>query len=455
MAEGLRKSVLYTYGVADLFFLLVVNLEMFYFAMFLTDYAQFSMATVSIILWITGIFDTACAFVAGIILQNTNLKFGGKYRSWFLIGPPIVAPLFLLQFSRIGGELSAAVLITSGFLFSHLLWNVVFTASGAMVGRLSKLPDEVTMLSTNRAQGMSAGALIFSVTAGPMIAFFSARTGSVMGFTLAGASYAILMILGYWYVYKITSGKDPYDEVSTASARQEAGPSVKELARLVLENPPLLLLSAAEMFRNTGVAIGTAFAVYYFKYVANDLPFMSVFLLANSIAGLIGSFAATWTGLRFGKRISYWLFLVLAAMASIAARFWGTTLWGFTTIISVSVMFGVIPGSMSTALYSDTIIYGHWKTGKNIRAFTMSVSNIPIKLGILLRSATVTLGLAAVGYVSNASPTPGVVDGITSLITLAPAVTYLLAAVILYFGYRIEDRHVLQMQNEIAAAANR
>jgi glucuronide carrier protein len=450
MAERLKKSVLYTYGIADMFFIMLINTEMFYFAAFLTDYVQFSMTIVGTILWITGTVDIVCALVAGIILQRSSLKLGGKYRSWFLIGPAIFAPLYLLQFSKIGGEISAACVIVIGFLTSHLLWNVVFTASGAMVGKLSQLPAEITVLSTNRAQGMSAGGLIFSATGLPMIMFFGAHTNKVAGFTLAILGYGILTVLGYWYVYKITAGKDPYDEPAIESFGNEAGQSLKNIVGLVFRNPPLLFLAIAETFRNTGIAIVTAFAFYYFSYVLKNLAFMSVFLLATSIANVIGAFAATWVGIRFGKRNSYWIFLVLAAAAYAATKLMGGTGWGFTISLCIAAFFTMIASSMSTALFSDTVTYGEWKTGKSIRAFTMALANIPIKVGILIRSGAVLLGLAAIGFVSNATPSPSVIDGIISIMTLTPAAACILAAVTFYFGYKIEDRHVLQMQEEIA-----
>ena len=452
MVERLKKSLLYTYGVADMFFLLMVSMELFYFTAFLTDYARFSMALTGIILWITGAVDILCALIAGVILQKATLKFGGKYRSWFLIGPSLFAPLFILQFTKVGSDSAAAIIIIVGFLTSHLLWNIVFTASGAMVGRLSRLPDEITILSTSRAQGMSAAGLIFSVTGLPMILYFGKFTNNdVAGFTLAAVVYAIFMILGYGYIYKITAGKDPYDEGATGSSKNEANQSVKDIVGLVFKNPPLLLLIIAETFRNTYYSIVMAFAIYYFKYVLDDLAFMSVFLLATSIAALIGSCAAAWIGVNFGKRNSYWVFLALAAAAFVSAKFLGANAWSFTVVCGIATLFAGIASSMSTALFSDTVIYGEWRTGKNIRAFTMALSNFPIKLSILIRSATVVLGLTAIGFVSNAAPPPRVVEGITSIMTLTPAAACMLAAVIFYFGYKIEDRHVLQMQSEIAA----
>lgn len=85
----------------------------------------------------------------------------------------------------------------------------------------------------------------------------------------------------------------------------------------------------------------------------------------------------------------------------------------------------------------------------------MALLNIPIKLSILIRSAAVLLGLAAIGFVANAPPSPRAVAGITSILTLAPAAACLLAAAVFYFGYRIEDRRVVEMQDAIAARAAR
>ncbi len=50
MTERLGRSVLYTYGVADLFFVLLVNMELVFFPQFLTDYALFPLSIVGQIL---------------------------------------------------------------------------------------------------------------------------------------------------------------------------------------------------------------------------------------------------------------------------------------------------------------------------------------------------------------------------------------------------------------------
>jgi GPH family glycoside/pentoside/hexuronide:cation symporter/glucuronide carrier protein len=426
-------------------------MESFFFMVFLTDCAQFPLMFVGQILVLTGAIDIVCSLAGGVVLEKVNLKFGGKYRSWFLIGPPLVAPLFILQFTKIGNDWTAAGIIMFGFVASHLLFNVVFAASGSMVSRLSQRPEERTVLSASRAQGMSAAGLLFSATAMPMLAFFGAHAGETTGYSLTVGVYALAMILGYWFIFRMTAGKDPYDEADGHPYRKKTGPSVMEIVGLVCRNPPLIFLISVQTFASTSLLIITGMAAYYFTYVAGRPALLSLFILAISIARLIGTFSATWIGIKLGKRKSYWIFLSLAAVGFASGWFAMDAIWVYTLIFCVSTMFVSVASAMNTALFADTVVYGEWKTGKNIRAFTMALMNFPIKLGILVRSGVVTVGLMAIGFEANAAPTTHVIEGIVSIMTLVPAAAYAVAAVIFYFWYRIEEKDVLRMQEEIAS----
>ena len=446
----LKKSLLYTYGIADMFFVLMVSMELYYFTMFLTDWAQFSMKTVQIIVYITGALDIVCVLLSGVILEKINLKFGGKYRSWFLIGPLPIAILFIFQFTKIGSNIVAVTIIIIGFVASHLLWNTVAACGGAMVGRITKNTNELTLLSTNRAQGMTAAGLIFSFAGPWMIAFFSGRTNQVTGTAITVAVFGVLMILGYLYIYRVTAGMDPYDTEKAHTAQKEPASSIREIVGLVFINRPLLMLIVAEIFRNSSILLVAAIAAYYCKYVLNNEPFMQPFLLVTAIFGVLGSFIAAWIGPRLGKRHTYWMSTIAAAAVYALARFLGTTDWRFTTLFSFGAMFIAISSCMCTALFSDTVVYGEWKYGKNIRAFTMALINLPIKLGILLKNAVVMFGLIMIGFVANAEPTPEVADGIASLITFSSAAVCLLTAVIFFLGYKLKDEDITKMQAELA-----
>jgi GPH family glycoside/pentoside/hexuronide:cation symporter len=298
---------------------------------------------------------------------------------------------------------------------------------------------------------MSAAGIIFSVTSLPVINFFTSRTGEIAGFSLASALYALLMVLGYLYLYFMTSGKDPYDEYTSPSGTGAKKQSVTEIIGLVFKNPPLMFLIVAETFRNSYIFIVASFAIYYFKYVLDDLPFLVWFILAISISRLLGTLAASWIGVKIGKRHSYWIFLVMTAAAFASGKVFSGTRWGFTITFCIGSLLGMVATAMSTALFSDTVVYGEWKTGKNIRAFTMALQTFPIKVGNLIRSGVITFGLMAIGFVANTEPSPEVAEGISSIMSFTPAIACVISAAIFYFGYRIEDKSIHDMEKEISA----
>jgi GPH family glycoside/pentoside/hexuronide:cation symporter len=282
-----------------------------------------------------------------------------------------------------------------------------------------------------------------------MMLFFSRHTNDILSITITVGVYNLLMVLGYWYIYWKTSGMDPYDE--TDSTQKNTGPSIWDMLVLSLKNPPLLLLILSEVFRSAYLLVITAFAHYYFKYVLNEYGFLSYFILAISIARLSGTVVSSWIGVKIGKRHAYWTSLVLTAIGFGSAIFWSDNVWSFTIIFCVASMLGMIAGSMVTALFSDTVVYGEWASGVNIRAFTMGLQSFSIKVGILIRSAVVYFGLRAIGFVANADPSAGVVEGIRSIMIFTPAAACVTAAAIFFFGYKLDDAHILRMQDEIVS----
>ncbi len=452
MAEKLKKSLLYTYGIGDLCFTLLVCMEIYYFPVFLTDYAKFSLGTSSVIAYVTAAGDIVCAFLAGAVLQRVSFKFGGQFRSWLVIAPPLVVILFLFQFSKVGGEYLAATIIIIGFLTSHLFWNVGYGAIGGLMGSITQDPDERTILSSSRAQGQSAGNLLFSPTGTVMVPFFTAGIGLVYGFSVTILIFGIVMILGYFYLYKMSAtGKTAEMAAVPNETVAPDKKSVGEMVGLVFRNPPLLFLMIAETFRNTGLFFILSFATYYFKNVLANEAFFTVFVLANGIGTLLGAFASPWIGVKIGKRHSYGLACIISGLVYLSVAFIEVSSWSFTIIFSIAAMIGCASQAMSGALFVDTSVYGEWKTGKNILGFIMSMIMLPIKFGLLIRNGILFVGLGAIGYVAGAEPTERVVSGISAIMVYAPAITSIIAAVIFYLGYRIGEKDIIRMQDELTA----
>lgn len=452
MTEKLKKSLLYTYGIGDLCFTLLVCMEVYFFTLFLTDYAKFSMGTCNIIVYATGIGDIVFAFLAGVVLQRVSFKFGGKYRSWLIIAPPLVVILFLFQFSKVGSEALAATIIIIGFLVSHLFWNVGYGAIGGLMGSITQDQDERTILSSSRAQGQSAGNLLFSFTGAKMVPIFTAGIGLVYGFSLTIIIFGIVMILGYLYLYKMSANTKAAEmEASPAETAVPDKKSVGEMVGLVFKNPPLLFLILCETFRNTCLFFILSFAAYYFNNVLRNEGFLWIFILGNGIGTLLGAFASPWIGVKIGKRHAYGLACIISGLVYFSVAFIDTNSWSFTIIFTIAAMIACASQAMIGALFVDTSVYGEWKTGKNILGFTMSMMMLPIKFGLLIGRGIIISGLAMIGYIGGAEPTPEVANGIRTIMIYAPAITSILAAIIFYLGYRIKDKDIVRMQEELVA----
>jgi len=101
------------------------------------------------------------------------------------------------------------------------------------------------------------------------------------------------------------------------------------------------------------------------------------------------------------------------------------------------------------------VVYGEWKTGKNIRAFTMALQNLAIKLGIIIRVSVVTFGLGAIGFVANVDQSAQTVRGIATIMSFSPATVCFIAAAIFFFGYKIQDSEAVKMREEIEARSGK
>jgi len=110
-----------------------------------------------------------------------------------------------------------------------------------------------------------------------------------------------------------------------------------------------------------------------------------------------------------------------------------------------------MPDAVGVAMYSNTVEYGEWKTGKNARGFIMSLFGFPIKAAILIRGVIITAVLASANYVPNMEATPELIGALKTGFALVPALFLTVSLLFIVFLYRITPESLRSMQAEIAA----
>ena len=448
--KPLKKSIINLYGLPSLGFQLFVNMEVFYFAAFLTDFAKIPVALAGIILMITSIFDIIWVPTAGVILEKSNLKFGGKYRSWLLVGPPFAALFFILQFTKIGSPNLNAFIITAGFVISHLIWNIYYAAHIAMNNSLTTIREERISMASNRGMFNSIGSIVFSLIGFKMATTIGDSLGNpAMGFTLTVAITGVLMVLSNLVLYGLTKGYDHSSDTSGAS--QEDKMSTGEMLKQIIVNPPLIGLMLAELGRYLGRFVIFGLAFYYFKYVVDNIAMLTIFMTGMNVVCFFGAMLTAPLAKKIGERNTYMLSLVAFIGGLIAIWTLPMNATSFMLIMFVAYLGYGIPDALGVAMYSATVDYGEWKTGKNARGFIMSLISFPIKTAIFIRSIVITAVLSSAGYVADMAATPELIQGIKNGIALVPAIFIGIGLVIIALLYKITPETQESMQKEIAA----
>ncbi len=312
MAQKLKRAVVTLYGLPSFGFQLFVNMEVFYFAAFLTDYAKLPVALAGTVMMITSIFDIIWVPIAGVILEKTNLKWG-KYRSWLLIGPPFAVLFFVLQFLKAGDPVFNAVVITIGFLVSHLIWNIYYAGHVALNSALTTDREERIAMAASRGMGNGLGALAFSIIGMPMIMALG-KKDPALGYTLTVVITGIVMTLCYYVYFFLT--KD-YSEAGVPAAGGEKL-SVAEMLKQIFVNPPLIGLLLGEFGRYLGRFIIFGLAFYYFKYVVNNLKVITLFFTGMNVVIFVGSAISNFLARRIGERNTYILSIALFIVCLLA-----------------------------------------------------------------------------------------------------------------------------------------
>lgn len=444
----LKKSLVNLYGIPELGFSLFIYVELYYFSAFLTDYAKFSLTTVALILTLTAAIDLIWVPVTGIIIEKCDFKWG-KYRSWFLVGPPFVVLFFTLMFTRIGPEILAASIVVGAFAAKTLAQDIIYTAHASQMSVISNDPMERTLLASRKIQYSTLGVLIFSAIGLPAIMFFGGFTNVMLGYTITAFVFSLIYFITCLILFKLTEN---VEKKTDAIAKKEDKMSVRQMMKAVGTNPPLLAMIIADSGRQLGLFLIIATSFYYFKVVLNDMALMTTYLLTVNIAGFAGSFLTTSITKWFGKKRAY-VFVLLGTCTCLmlAYFFGGQSAVLFIVLLTIAQMLMAPTNALLVAIVADTVVYDEFKHEVPARGFIMSMLNVPIKAGAMLRSIFLPMGLVAAGYAADKVTDTNMIRGITNMITIYPCIAIGFAIIVIALFYHLSETQVMEMTGEINA----
>ena len=445
--KGINGKIKAVWGISEIGFSIAATLETAFFLFFLTDVAQLPLAISGVIAAGASAVDTISALLAGVFIDKIHFK-KGKYRPWLLIAPTVAMVFFILCFTKIGGDVTAGVIISIGYVVSHFCWNITYAGVRSMTNVLTDDPSERAFLSGRLGAGAALGRVISSKLVPLITTSLAALVSGVYAYSICAAIVSVIYMIAMYISFGVTAG---YDTETKSEGKKI---SFKAMGANIVTNPNLIGVVLHDILRLIAyytVAAGTA---YYAKVVLGSAAASGTILMVFYLGCFVGSFIAARVAKAIGTKNA--TLLGVGGWAVI----WGVCFFlqpGFIALnvllFASQVLFGLAYG-LSANLYSMCATWSHWKSGENTIGTTMSIMTVAVKLGVMLRAMILPAALAAVGYVSSATVfDAAAVAGINQVYFLLPFALLLISLVPLVFLFKIKDADVVRMNEEIAQKA--
>jgi Na+/melibiose symporter-like transporter len=446
-----KKSIPWLYFLA-LFSQAMGNmLFTMYLIFYITERMLIGVVMMGTIMLLTRIADGVFGVLAGVIVQKISLKHG-QYRSWLLYTPFIVGLGNLFLF--IAFPIPEAVKLIQIFVAYMAVGAAMSFAQVSQNGLMSKIagPNIANRLAITAkiSQAQSAARIIGAMLATPMILFF--EKFGVDGYTITQIIFVTFGILGQLPLFFKTKEYEGYDP----NFKQTGAGSVKigALFGETLKNRQLLILMVADSLRYCSSLSIASLAAYYFRYVIQDMGRLTIALTVQSVIGLLGAVVGQAILKKAGKRPTVILASFLATGLYAGLAIFGSSGWEVWLVcISGALFLNAVMLSCGVNFYLDCAEYHLYKTGKDNRAFTMSMYGVSIKIAFALSSVAIAYLLNASGYDGAA----GIVNNTRLMVILIGGIpggcNLVYALLMLYYGITEEKAKEYAEHNHKAAQA--
>ncbi len=230
--------------------------------------------------------------------------------------------------------------------------------------------------------------------------------------------------------------------------------SLKEMVKTITTNKYLLIFYASF------IAIGSTMtsitlAPFFAEWNLGDLELQTTIMATLALPLILIPILLPMLIKKFGKRKLFLYGMGSYAILSIAQYFAGYDNFGLFLLINALKSVGMLTPMMMMGMFTaDCVEYGHYKTGERKEGITFSVQTFSTKLGGAVAGGIALFFIEAYGFVSGdnvLSQSQSALDGIWIPNTLIPAIGGIVAFIIFFFWYKLDEKEVKNMIDDMAS----
>ncbi|WP_149303796.1 MFS transporter [Pareuzebyella sediminis] len=464
------------YSLGDLSANLVFQTLMTYLAYFYTDIYGLETNDASAIMLTVGLI-AAFGFnpIIGALADRTKSRWG-KFRPWILYTAVPLGVVALLAFSTpdfdYKGKVIYATVTYTLLLLLYAANNLPYSAlSGVITGDMG----ERNSLSSYRFVAVMFAQFFVQVFMLPIIE--SAGGGNkAIGIEIVMTWLAVIGTLMLIITFLTTKER--------IIPKPEQKSSLKEdLGDLFQNRPWVIMLVVTTLIFITLAMKGGSYVYYFENYVNKEslttfispiLNFLSeiginffgenpvsagfgLFNAGGIIFMIVGITFSKWFADKYGKKDVFRIALFLSTLFIIVFYFFSKT--AIALIFVSQILHGFFYGltiPLLWAMIADVADFSEWKNNRRATAIIFSAMMVGLKGGLSIGSALLTwiLGLydyitkEAAGAAASVVQPESAVQGTKLLVSIYPAIPFLLAIALLFF-YEINKKMEVQIEKEL------
>ncbi len=464
--ESQKLSVLEKvgYSLGDLAANLVFQTLVTYLAYFYTDIYGLKTEDATLVTLFVGLF-AAFVFnpVMGAIADRTSTRWG-KFRPWILWTAVPLGVTALLAFStpdfEYSGKVIYAVITYSLLLLLYAANNLPYSAlSGVITGDMA----ERNSMSAYRFVAVMFSQFFVQVFMYNLI--LKAGDGDkAVGIEKVMTILAIVGTLMLLVTFFTTKERIVPKPEQKSSLKEDLGDLFKNI-------PWIIMLVVTTLVFVTLAMKGGSYVYYFENYVdkieltafleplksflpafENDISMgLGVFNGGGILIGLIGIMLSKKFADKYGKRNVFGASLFVSTLFIIFFYFFPPQSVGlmFGSQILHMFFYGISTPVLWTMI-ADVADYSEWKNNRRATAIIFSAMMVGLKGGLSIGSSLLTMILGLFNYQPNSevAQSAETINGIKLLVSIFPAIPFLLAVGLLFF-YEINKKMELKIEREL------
>jgi glycoside/pentoside/hexuronide:cation symporter, GPH family len=405
--------------------------------------------------------------VMGAIADRTNTKWG-KFRPWILWTAVPLGVMSLLAFRTPGfeyqGKLIYAVITYALLLLLYAANNLPYSAlSGVITGDMK---ERNSMSAYRFVAVMFAQFFVqvfmynFIIKAGGGTDAAAKAIGISKVMTVLAIIGTIMLIICF-----LTTKERIIPKPEQKSTLKE------DLSDLFKNKPWVIMLIVTTLVFITLAMKGGSYVYYFENYVdkteltsflepfkkflptfENDTSLgLGVFNGGGILVGLIGIMLSQKFANKYGKRNVFMTSLFISTLFIIFFYFFPPKSIG--VIFGAQILHGFFYGISTPILWTmiaDVADFSEWKNNRRATAIIFSAMMVGLKGGLSIGSSLVSWILGKYDYVANSTigQTGTAIRGTKMLVSIYPAIPFLIAVALLFF-YEIDKKKEVQIESDL------